>query len=402
MTQQLQHAMDFNEVSAREVDQNGYVTIKKNPITRAGVFMYSGRALPDADPNKMYAVYRPLEELTRAETLESFKLLPIIDEHEMLGDGYERGAEEKGTHGTTGEEIAVNGFDILAPLRIFSRTLKTLVDSGKRGLSMGYRCVFEKSAGVFEGMPYDYIQKNIFGNHIALVNQGRVGTAVLDHHWAFDHFDLALETEENKMADENKAGGEEKKEMTLTEITAALGSLMPMMEKVNEFMVAASGAKADKEVNNTAALDGDTKLEAGEQAEDADDDEEKKDDEKSKKKEDAMDATEISGLKQRLSAVEKVNTKSIFAEAAARDALVKEVSPVIGTFDHADMTADDVAKYACDKLGLKSAAGAERASLAGYLAGVKANAATVNYALDTAATKPKSGGLLAASLAKTA
>ena len=48
--------------TARHNDANGFITIDANPISRAGVFEYLGSSIdPQAEPNKLYKVYRPAE-----------------------------------------------------------------------------------------------------------------------------------------------------------------------------------------------------------------------------------------------------------------------------------------------------------------------------------------------------
>ena len=70
----------------KEVDYNDYWYIKDNPLTKVGVFPYLGKNISEElEPNKVYYVLRPEEELSKEETVESFKLLPIIDDHVMLG-----------------------------------------------------------------------------------------------------------------------------------------------------------------------------------------------------------------------------------------------------------------------------------------------------------------------------
>lgn len=68
----------------------------------------------------------------------------------------------------------------------------------------------------------------------------------------------------------------------------------------------------------------------------------------------------------------------------ARDSLAKKVIPLIGNFKYKRMTADQVAKYACDKLDIKVSAKNARAALKGYLSAVKSNKATKLYTLDSA------------------
>ena len=68
----------------------------------------------------------------------------------------------------------------------------------------------------------------------------------------------------------------------------------------------------------------------------------------------------------------------------ARDSLVRKVVPLIGNFKYKHMTADQVAKYACDKLDIKVSAKNAKAALKGYLSAVKHNKATKLYTLDSA------------------
>lgn len=388
-------ALDFQDVegtSSREENHLGYILIRDNPIMRAGVFQYPGRVLPGADPQQVYNVYRPIEELTTPETLASFVGLPIVDEHEMLGGKYPRGAEERGVHGAILENIIAVGNDILAPIRIFSRSLKRLLDAGKRGLSMGYNCRYEKSSGEFGGIAYNYIQRDIRGNHLALVTQGRNATAVLDEHDVLDHFDLALDTGELTMADETK--GDEKKtdaaaELTMAEVVKFLKAHAPMWKEVQSLMAAET-------TDDDTALDGDTKEEPGDTKKDKAEDEDKKDDDKEDKKE-AMDTNDVNKLLDaRLGAERKVLAKTLRSDFAAASALAKELETHIGTFAFDTMDVNEVAAYGAEKLSIPVVKGQEVTAVHAFLAGMKKGAGSqVTYAMDSAATpKPKAGGLL--------
>ena len=56
------------------VDVNDFWLIPDNPMTKIGVFPYLGRQIsPELEPDRIYQVLRPKEELTRPETLESLK-----------------------------------------------------------------------------------------------------------------------------------------------------------------------------------------------------------------------------------------------------------------------------------------------------------------------------------------
>jgi len=375
-----------DSVTARQVDRNGFVTIERNVITRAGVFQYPGSKLPDGDPARIYNVYRSVDEVTHPDALASFRLLPLINEHKMLGEGYEGEVSDKEKHGTTGENISVEGNDVFASIRIFSQALRTLIESGKKGLSLGYRCAFEKIAGEFNGIRYDYIQKDIRGNHLALVNEGRCGTAVLDENdcnFAMDHFDLALDTGELVMADKDedkKVAAKDNDEcMTMDEMSKEVRRIGTAMD---EFIKA--GAEKEK------AEDAEEEKEK-EKAEDADCDEDKKaedaEEKADEKKKDAMDEaikTRIASLESRV-----LTEKAMRAQIKATELLAGRIAAHVGTFDNSAMDEADVVAYGCEKFGIKKS----REALDGYLAAKAKPSAAVGFAMDSAS--PKAGGLLA-------
>jgi len=319
--------------SNRIVDNNGFIEIKANPISKVGIFDYSGMQVGDKEnPDKIYKVYRPAEELGSEETINSFKLIPFVDEHTMLGDNG-KPAEEKGVHGTTGEDVYLQDGVLYSNLRIFSNALKNLIEAGKQELSCGYSCDYDFTSGDFNGEHYDVIQRNLRGNHLALVQEGRMGkdVKVLDHKITFDAKELFMEELENKE--------EVAKTPTLEELAGHIKVLMDFMDKL----------KPLEEAEHDVSLDDDDE-------ETAEDEEvgEKKEDEKKEDKKDGMDMALV--------------RKQVIKEISDRDNLAKRLSPVIGTFDSSSMGLDEVAKYGVKKLGLQASKGQEIATLNGYLA----------------------------------
>lgn len=416
------HAADAAE-SARQEDINGYVTIERNPISRSGVFPYLLRSVlsraeveeyrrtgRDRELDQVVNVYRPAEEFT-PETLASFKLLPIVNDHTMLGP-QEKGfvpAEQKGVHGTTGEEVSFEDGVFYATLRIFSDTLSRMIESGKTALSLGYRCVYEKASGVFGGQAYQYVQRHLRGNHLALVDAARCDVAVLDNHMAFDHFDLALDNEEETiMADEELKDRLKKTEDELKECKDKLDAIMAKdaeeekakeVEKKKAEDEAAKKAE-DERVKGVEGLDEGKEEDKDKKAEDEGG---KKDDEKK----DGMDAAELKRVSAELTRVstelkattsaldsfKKTAHKSHLSEISRRDALAAQLSAHVGTFDHADKTLDEVTRYGIEKLGLSCPAGHEETALNSFIAAKKHS--TVGFALDS---KPKRSGELDAYL----
>lgn len=211
------------------VDSNGFWTLKNNPITRAGVYPYLGRQISDSlEPNKVYHVLRPLDELTSAETIESFNGVPLINNHEMIGEGFTPYDDRPAGGALFNPQISENGLN--GDLRIYSEKIKNAIENGKKELSLGYLCDYELTSGVFDGKKYDAIQRHIRGNHIALVDKGRMGAdvRVYDHSITMDSMDLGIDAmdyddsqprdEVGKWTDEGGSADERKLKFTGNEL----------------------------------------------------------------------------------------------------------------------------------------------------------------------------------------
>lgn len=404
-------------MSARVADINGWYEVKGNPLSKVGVFPYLGRSIPGApDPDKVYMVYRPAEELADPECIASFKLLPWVDDHTMLGDQREglTPAEKKGIAGVIGEDVYFQNNTLFGNIKVFSEALKEQIENGKKELSCGYRCVYEQSAGVWNGQPYDFIQRRIRGNHLALVDEGRMGpdVAVLDSMvFSLDGKDLV------KMADEeNKEGtATDAEPMTLESLAAQVSQIMEFVNKLKPLEEAEHGAELD--ADETGTDDDVTDPEAPAADEDpapeavtADEDPApaamdaalkaltKAQAALKSRKANAMDAAlssvkaasdalakakapkvkaataadaAIKGLRAEVERLKKSGVKALVGEISQRDKLASDLSRHVGTFDHAEMTLAEVAAYGVGKLGIKVGKGQEMAALTGYLAAAK-------------------------------
>ncbi|QRE00515.1 hypothetical protein [Burkholderia phage BCSR129] len=131
----------------------------------------------------MVKVFRPESTLSDPACIDSFRNVPIINDHEFLGsqaDGLTP-AEKKGVEGIVCEDVHYQGGYLRATLKVFSENMKRLIDSGKDDLSCGYLCEYVHQPGTWQGQPYEYIQVDMRGNHLALVDQARCsGSRVLD------------------------------------------------------------------------------------------------------------------------------------------------------------------------------------------------------------------------------
>ena len=163
-----------------ETPENDYWYLPNVPLTKAGVFPYYGQQIsPNLEPDKLYMVYRPAEEIGSDEALKTLELLPVIEDHAMLGTRPGMmPPEEKGIQGITGTNIYCENGVVYGDIKIFTEYLKNVINSGKHEISMGYFCDYDYSSGYYNGQRYDVIQRNLRGNHIAIVDKGRMGEDV--------------------------------------------------------------------------------------------------------------------------------------------------------------------------------------------------------------------------------
>ncbi|WP_176691693.1 DUF2213 domain-containing protein [Superficieibacter electus] len=355
--------------SQRIYDLNKWFEIPKNPISKVGVFPYLGSSIGAPEPDTVYMVYRPAEALADPECLSSFRLLPFINDHEMLGEG-ETPAEQYGVEGVIGENVVFEGDEnqgtLYANLKVFSQHLADLIGSGKKELSCGYRCVYVQQPGTWNGQPYDYVQLKIRGNHIALVDEGRMGpsVAVLDH-FKFT-IDSAMELKQMEPGKETTDGeGAGEGDMTLAQCAAAIKQIMPIIQ---QFQAAQGGNQPEPK----PTPDADVPPKEGEATppEEKTGDEDVPPEEKTAAAQDAAIKklrAEVKETRSALDGFKKDGMKVLMGQIARRDALAEQLSHHVGAFDHREKTLDEVAKYGVEKLGIKCADGMEEAVLQGYL-----------------------------------
>jgi hypothetical protein len=118
---------------------------------------------------------RPPEEVFHADSIASFGLVPVTDDHPGPVSADNTRAFQVGT---LGENLIQDGDFLAGTVMLTDPTAIAKADSGKVQLSCGYTCDVEDKPGMWRGQPYDGIQRNIRGNHVALVHVGRAGPEV--------------------------------------------------------------------------------------------------------------------------------------------------------------------------------------------------------------------------------
>jgi len=162
------HRLDRGEVLRKPTKlANGWLRLDGR-LTRTGVFTYR---LPDGS---MRRELRLADEVFRDDTLQSFALVPVTDEHPPAF--LDASNTKEFARGAVAGALRRDGNFVAGEMLVTDAELIAKLEGGKaREISCGYTCDLEESAGEFDGERYDAIQRNIRGNHVAIVERGRAG-----------------------------------------------------------------------------------------------------------------------------------------------------------------------------------------------------------------------------------
>ncbi len=217
--------------TARKIDENGFLFVKGCPISSFGIFDYgAGQLGLPGDPNRLVKVYRPESAVNDPDAMESFKNVPFIVDHEMLSgftdDDEAEAPEDKGVDGVLTGNVYYEAPWMRGDLKIFSRKAQKALAQNKKDLSLGYSCDFDLTPGVFDGQAYEVVQLNLRGNHIALVDEGRVpGARVLDG-LCFDHLNFDV-----RPSDEDQHMNKGKRSKAADNAVEQLKALIPALQQ---------------------------------------------------------------------------------------------------------------------------------------------------------------------------
>jgi len=170
--------------SHRTYTENGYLKVPGRVALAGNVQQYlaSELGLTDRPGNTVVNVYRPPESVFDPASLATYDNADVTVEHptEMVDAGtFKRVAVGHATSPGRQEGIAV-----VVDLLIKDADAIKAIEDGKCELSAGYMAEYvEESGSSPDGTPYEFIQRGIAVNHIALVESARAGrlARLFDH-----------------------------------------------------------------------------------------------------------------------------------------------------------------------------------------------------------------------------
>lgn len=170
----------FDRESVRDYDRDGRMHVDEANISKATVNPYWGREIPKyrelgLDPDRKYWLLRDPQELTKAAP--TFNRLPILSKHQPLtADAH----DPRLVIGATGERASFSGPYLKNSLVFWPRgAIDGIESNAQKQLSSAYHYRADMTPGVYQGQKYDGVMRDIVGNHVALVKEGRAGADVV-------------------------------------------------------------------------------------------------------------------------------------------------------------------------------------------------------------------------------
>lgn len=183
----LDRASDFHTTSTlgpkRSKTPEGFLVCHDVALARTGFQRYAAHEIQDPaaspPPGGWYNVERTEDEVFTPASIASWNGKPVTNDHPPEGMLSPDTAHlfQVGTVLNPRRGEGDQGHLILADLLVSGAQAIADIEAGKREVSGGYNCDY------FEVSPGHLQQRNILGNHVALVDEGRCGDvcAIQDH-----------------------------------------------------------------------------------------------------------------------------------------------------------------------------------------------------------------------------
>ena len=164
------------DATVRRYDQDGRLHVSVANLSKAAVNGYLGSEIPDGDrmglePGREYKLLRHPDELSKAAA--TFRNVPLLSQHVPVSADEHR---PELVVGCVGSDARFEAPFLKASLVIWDGGAIAGIESEEqRELSCGYRYRPDMTPGTYQGQRYDGVMRSIVANHVALVEEGRVG-----------------------------------------------------------------------------------------------------------------------------------------------------------------------------------------------------------------------------------
>lgn len=165
--------VDVLRFDAPIIEDDGFAHIPAT-LTRTGVFPYR-----NADGSIRMELRHP-EDVMHPDSLATLKRKPVVVGHPSFGAVNKDNAKNVSV-GFTGDDIEQKEDHVAGTVTLLDGhaiDLVTRKQNPMRELSAGYRALVTAESGTYKGVRYDSRQRQIRYNHVAMVDQGRMGASV--------------------------------------------------------------------------------------------------------------------------------------------------------------------------------------------------------------------------------
>lgn len=219
----------------------GYLCVK-GIAARTGVYQYVSTELDLPGPARIVNVYKPAEELFSPESMATYVDKDVTNDH-----------PDDLVNSTTFREVSVghvrgvarDGENLVVDMIIKDQSAIDDIESGKAEISPGYTAEYAEEPGVApDGQTYEYAQRTILNNHMAVVQAARAGKMAR----IFDHKPKGVPMAQRKVfLDSKKSRSITVDEEVALVVEDAIGTLQKTLDEANERADKAEATKDEAE-----------------------------------------------------------------------------------------------------------------------------------------------------------
>ncbi len=265
------------KITHREMTDEGFLRVPGR-VARTGIQQYLAKELGlDGDPMRIVRVYRPAEEVFNADSLATYCSAVLTNDHPA---GLVTAATYKQlTVGDVSSAGRQDGDYVVCDLVFKDQAAIKAILDGKCELSAGYTAEYIEEPGITaDGEPYDYIQRNIKINHVAVVLKGRAGpiAKLFDNHTGGNTMPVLITTDSGRSVDvadpanaQVVADSYDRLKNELAQAGIKVEKLQATADKAAEDLAEARKASSDEAIAGRVALIGLTQAAARKVAGDA-------------------------------------------------------------------------------------------------------------------------------------